>query len=310
MSLFNGQGMKRSNFQKTCKADHFAVTNFSFVHLPRNPSALSRELVTWGHSLFYIVTITADLSGINAKCLRLTEIAGTTLAKEVPEEAGRVAIQLAFHSQPFGFEKANVETSAAKITRDYNRVYPNSERLVDVVASYARPKDRLAARERMRRYMASGNSAASEKMFRNMHVDFTYGRNADISFHKDRWQGGKIRSGRGQSVLNKLSVVRLIKVAVDKIGFAKSAWIAAARDLTANLHDVPLWVKRGKGPGSATVTKMNPMSVSVTLRSDVSYASDVLPDERVNKAIAYREEQMALRIKRILNSRFESDTKD
>lgn len=260
------------------------------------------------------ITVDVDESGLNAKLARLREVirAPSLIAMMKPE--GRLLGKaLVKYTQPFGTDKAAQQRGRHAVDRDFARVYqsPDTDKglnfLAGELSSYARPKDRLHARERFRRYLASGDTTAFERVCRDMHIKTKYGKRADPSVHALRWRGnnGKLRKGPFQIVTVRGSAAKLAREARNKVGFAKSGWCGAMRDLGGD-KDIPAWIKKNNAPGRAEIVSAGEYACKITLINEVNYTGRVLSQSNKRAALREREAAIGSRIDRILKARIQA----
>ena len=122
------------------------------------------------------------------------------------------------------------------------------------------------------------------------------------AFHKSKFVNGKMSSagGRDRSIgrwkfldkwfVPKAALTSYVDSQILKVGWAKAAWAACARELRkvtsgSATRGIPSWVTRHDSPNSDVVdNSRNLTNPSVTLINATKYASDVLPASEVQNA--------------------------
>jgi hypothetical protein len=140
-------------------------------------------------------------------------------------------------------------------------------------------------------------------------------------FHKSKFSKGKMSSagGRDRSIgrwkfiekmfVDKSTLDKYIDSQILKVGWAKSAWAACARELRkvtsgSATRGIPSWVTRHDSPNSDVIdNSRNLTNPSMTLINKTKYASQVLPANEVNNAKAIVISKMINQMKNILKKR-------
>ena len=141
------------------------------------------------------------------------------------------------------------------------------------------------------------------------------------SIHKSKFVNGKMSSagGRDRSIgrwkfiekwfIPKAALDSYVDSQILKVGWAKSAWAACARELRrvtsgSATRGIPSWVTRHDSPNSDVIdNSRNLTNPSVTLTNRTKYASQVLPAGEVNNAKAIVISKMINQMKNILKKR-------
>lgn len=141
------------------------------------------------------------------------------------------------------------------------------------------------------------------------------------SFHKSKFVNGKMSSagGRDRSIgrwkfiekwfVPKEALNDYVDSQILKVGWAKAAWAACARELRkvtsgSATRGIPSWVTRHDSPNSDVVDNSRNLSnPSVTLINATKYASQVLPASEVQNAKNIVIGKMIMQMKNILKKR-------
>lgn len=140
-------------------------------------------------------------------------------------------------------------------------------------------------------------------------------------YHKSRFQNGKMSSAgaRDKSIgrwkfldkwfVPQAAINNYIDSQILKVGWAKSAWAACARELRkvtsgSATRGMPSWVTRHDSPHSDVIDNSRDLSnPRVTLINTTNYISQVLPSSEVNNAKAIVVGKMINQMKSILKKR-------
>jgi hypothetical protein len=106
--------------------------------------------------------------------------------------------------------------------------------------------------------------------------------------------GGR-RSGEGK-------IAAYIRSVGKRVGKAKAGWIAGARLLASKF---PAWITKSGGErlGSVTDRTRERQDPSITLSNHVPYASDILPENKVEQVLATRIRDMEANAKRFVDAK-------
>ena len=258
------------------------------------------------------VRFTAKLKGASdvARLLnRYPEKVGRTLESLVKQEARGLAVELARNTRPFGFSEAAKKRGKKAVAGDIGRVfalpsdaYENMRLLEPAIA------DRFWANIQNRRFSRAEQALkSSTSNWKNLSV----GRLDPKLHHQSRNIHGEVtRRFPAQIVTSPKARETYIAKIQKRVGFAKGAWINAAKAIGGRVRGSEQWVTRHKqSPGTATVkTGIKP---SVTLINSLDYIDQVttatgidlalqLAAGRLRKALATSLMKMAERANRSL----------
>jgi len=125
---------------------------------------------------------------------------------------------------------------------------------------------------------------------------------------KSRQLKGRIRSVQNTRKITKtmeLVATSKLKRAQDRVGFAKSGWCGAMRELGGD-NDIPAWIKRNRAPGYAIIEPVGEYACKITLVNEVNYTGRVLSQSNKRAALREREVMIGARIDRILKARIQA----
>ena len=233
------------------------------------------------------VRLTAKMKGGSdvARLLnRYPEKVGRTLESLVKQEARGLAVELARNTRPFGFSEAAKKRGEKAVAGDINRVfalpsdaYENMRLLEPAVA------DRFWANIQNRRFSRAEQALkASTSNWKNLSV----GR-LDPKLHQASRTGPNTNVTRkqpAQIVTSEKARETYIAKIQKRVGFAKGAWINAAKAIGGRVRGAAQWTTRHKqAPGTATVkTGSKP---SVTLINNLDYIEQVTTYKSVSLAL-------------------------
>ena len=227
------------------------------------------------------VRFTAKMKGGSdvARLLRrYPEKVGRTLESLVKQEARGLAVELARNTRPFGFSDAAKKRGEKAVAKDINGVFAlPSDAFEEIRKSDPAAADRFWANIQNRRFTraetALRNSSSGWK-------DLSVGR-LDQKLHQWGQLGG---AKPKQVVTNSKARDTYIAKIQKRVGFAKGAWINAAKAIGGRVRGAAQWTTRHKqAPGSSTVkTGTKP---SVTLINNLDYIEDVSTYQGINLAL-------------------------
>lgn len=248
-----------------------------------------------------MITVDVDTKGLKKKLELLVAASGKTMQEVLPPEARLLAVELARYTQPFGDGRAKGEGA---IKRDYGRVYPemDSEFVLKQVEKRAGKGQENSTKRRWERYAKAEDQGALREMAHDMKLG-EVARRASPSFHKSRWNRGKLRKGKMQFVSSRASVNTITNKAVKMVGFAKAGWAVCA-SLLGGMRGIPQWVTRHRNsPGRVVDKSKAPNHPSIQIINGINYTSQVLSQTAKSQAIRDREIKLKKRIDQVLKTK-------
>jgi hypothetical protein len=233
--------------------------------------------------------------------LRTFEASGKKAWPGILRQVGRlVAVNFAHSTQPYGATKAALKIGEAAVHRDLlggkkkrGAFIPMSQGLLDNAVFYK-------STENVRLFVTKGGRVYGTDR-QHFKPDMTH---QEMSRHHKSLRDSRGRTGTAggrtrdigrwkfldQYVVNKRNLGSYVKKIKARVGFAKSAWATVARVL-GGTRGIPSWVTRNNGPAQVIDRSSHPTVPSIIMRSNVSYASQVLPPAEVNKALRIQEQK-------------------
>lgn len=217
-----------------------------------------------------------------------------SLGEVTRAQARLFAVELANRTQPFGSGPDAQFTGKQAVRRDIRRVF--------VSASTFESSDKHGLKAWLTKAVEAGNIAEIQTAVKRF-----AGRTPLVSADIVRDHHRSQRNARGRVGRSAIPMFILKRGAVERytaekeklVGFGKSGWSQAARDL-GGTRGIPGWVSRNRGPGSGrdlTQSKNNPR---VELANDVRYCSDILPPREIETAARIQAEKMEKAIEKAL----------
>jgi hypothetical protein len=233
------------------------------------------------------IKFTAKLKGASdvARLLnRYPEKVERTLESLVKQEARGLAVELARNTRPFGFSQKAKKRGEKAVAGDILKVFATPDQAYESAISMDRgPSDRFWANIQNRRF-ARARQALAESPSKWKHLPV--GR-LDPKLHQESRTGPQANVRRrepAQIVTSRKALDAYIAKIQRRVGFAKGAWIKAAKSIGGRVRGAAQWTTRHRNsPGDATVkTGTKP---SVTLISRLDYMEDVLSETGVRLAL-------------------------
>lgn len=236
--------------------------------------------------------ITVDTSGVEDKLRRLSQVTKTSLGEDLKQEGRLLAITLSRFTQPSGFSLKSKRQGENAISRDYLKIYPGVENIIQKVRRASRPGEADKNSLAILRYMEQDEDKAVN-MLTNMKLKSSV--DADPRFHNARWHNGKIERGFSQIVANQKTVQDLISKASLMVGFVKSGWITCAKIIGGNVN-VNNWVSNHNAPGSVKDLTNQEDNPSISITNMVDYTSEVLKESDIKFSLKLRKKALIKRI--------------
>ncbi len=227
------------------------------------------------------VRFTSKMNGtsdVNRLLNRYPEKVGRTLESLVKQEARGLAVELARNTRPFGFSEAAKQRGEKAVAKDIGKVFAlpsdafEKTKLADPVAA-----DRFWANIQNRRFSRAEKTLQSSN---SQWKDLSVGR-LDPALHK--W--GQLGAAKPKQIVTSPKARDAYIAKIQKrVGFAKGAWINAAKAIGGRVRGSVQWVTRHKqSPGNATVkTGTKP---SVTLINSLDYIDQVTTATGIDLAL-------------------------
>ncbi|RYE50553.1 MAG: hypothetical protein EOP21_03560 [Hyphomicrobiales bacterium] len=199
---------------------------------------------------------------------RYPEKVGRTLESLVKQEARGLAVELARNTRPFGFSEAARKRGEKAVAKDIKSVFAlpsdafEKTKLADPAAA-----DRFWANIQNRRFARAQTALRTSD---SSWKDLSVGR-LDPAHHKSsRDARGRVtRRNPAQIVTSAKSLDTYIGRTQKRVGFAKGAWINAAKAIGGRVRGAAQWTTRHKqAPGTATVKTGDKPSVSLINKLD------------------------------------------
>ena len=240
------------------------------------------------------VTYSVDMFRFNDALKKFWAYSTKSIGEITRAQARLFAVELANRTQPFGLDESAQNTGKMAVRRDVLSVFINGAAI--------QSDERHGLKKWLTDAIAAGKIDDARTAMRRL-----TGRTPEVSqdvvpsFHQSQRNGrGRIGSKpRQMLVLNGDSLQGYLASREKLVGFAKSGWAQAARDL-GGTRGIPAWVTRNRGPGGAEDHTDSGSNPNVVLRNDVSYVSDVLPEAEIERAAQVQAAKMEKSIEKAL----------
>jgi hypothetical protein len=215
---------------------------------------------------------------------RYPEKVGRTLESLVKQEARGLAVELARNTRPFGFSQKAKKRGEKAVAKDILKVFATPDQAYESAqAADSTHADRFWAHIQNRRFARARQALAeSPSKWRDLPV----GR-LDPKLHQESRTGpyaNVTRREPAQIVTSRKALDNYIAKIPRRVGFAKGAWIKAAKAIGGRVRGAAQWATRHrKSPGTATVkTGTKP---AVTLINRLDYAEDTMSSRSIDLAL-------------------------
>lgn len=235
------------------------------------------------------IRFTAKLNGAFtvARFLRRhPEKIGRTLESLVKQEARGLAVELARNTKPFGFSQKALARGEGAVAKDITKVFAlPSDAYEDMRKTEPATADTFWAHIANRRFARARKTlATSNSAWKNLSV----GR-LDPKLHKAaRTPKGNVPKHfkPAQIVTSKAALDTYIARVQRRVGFAKGAWINAAKGIGGRVRGAVQWATRHKqAPGNAIVKTGDKPAVTLVNRLDY-----------IDRVTTYRGIELALEV--------------
>lgn len=195
-----------------------------------------------------------SVDGVNASLRRFAQVSKKEITPLVRQSARRVAVNLAFRTQPYGQSSRSEALGKVAVRRDILRVYATPGMLYEMV------EDR-AGKPGVANYFyglcKNGKWPQARKLLQSLGIVVQVRQTVDRSHHRSaRDARGRVPAGTEPRQLvgggkNGDSLERYIDQVQLRVGWSAAGWSAAAMEL-GGTRGIPKWKKKGrKGPGHA-----------------------------------------------------------
>ena len=214
-----------------------------------------------------------------------------------------LCVELARRTQPFGKEDGAKKAGEKAITRDLRGRGGSGSVRAGLFSGHDFTPDMgfewYATGPNVRLFISKdGHAYGTDKSYFKENVSQGEMR----SFHKSKFVNGKMSSAGGRTrdigrwkfiekwFIPKATLDSYVDSQILKVGWAKSAWAACARELRkvtsgSATREIPTWVTRHDSPNSDVIDNSRDLNnPRVTLTNATKYASQVLPQSEVQNA--------------------------
>lgn len=226
-----------------------------------------------------------DVNHVNRSLQRWAAISKKDISKETVHSARRVAVNLAYRTQPFGDSANQQEVGEIAVRRDIYRVFTTPGMLFEQVEQ----KSNGGLAGYFYRICRERRIGPVRKLLASLGINVQIGQTPKRALHTARRdRRGRVRSGQADQLVlggkNGDSLERYVAKIQKRVGWAASGWAAAAMML-GNTRGIVKWKKRGrKGPGTAFRTG-GTKTPTIYLINRAPYISTILPAGEQQKAV-------------------------
>jgi len=219
---------------------------------------------------------------------------------DVLKQQGRlIAVNLAFNTQPYGFDDGARDLGRGAVLRDIGIVFSTISKAYDGL----KEKSEKAARA-FYSAAVTGKIARAQRILQANGVTVPIG-TLKAQVHKDRRnRRGRVKGKKdepSQIVKNSKSIDTYSKKIQGRVGFGKSGWASCAGVL-GGVRGIAHWAKRGKGPGTVDDQSKSINNPHVKLQNNVRYVKLICPDSAVKAAVRIQKEKMEKHIEHVINA--------
>ena len=259
-----------------------------------------------------------DFSGLDNKLRQIQKLTKEVPADLIKQEARLLCVELVKYTQPFGTDAKARQLGETAIKGDLlggqRGDWHGVKRagifyvIPDALASkykieksgrvrlFARKDGKVYGTDSTRLKVNASISELEEFHTSQKNKDGTVGSAGTRTIDNGRWKFIQ------RWVIKQSQFDALLKLLIQKVGFAKGGWATCAKQL-GGLKNIPAWVSKHNTPATVTdnTSAENP---SITISNDVNYTSQVLSASGIKGALRDREVKLTSRLKSILGSKF------
>lgn len=259
--------------------------------------------------------IDIESAGVEAFFRECERATGKPVGKFIRERSGALARYFAEATQPVAGLSSDPNESApdgisikAKqlgqnaVRRDINRVYSSPSATFKVL----RDEHGIKSARAFYAMISNGDFEGARVLLASLGMKAQYldimAWDAGARHRQMRNARGRVNRGVKPSIVSdKKSLADYMKTIIKRVGWAKSAWIAAAKMIQGSkIGRVPTWMKQSGSPGVGTDKTSDPNQPHVTLQNNVKYIGDLVDDRAILRAQTSFEESLAKEIEIIL----------
>lgn len=230
-----------------------------------------------------------DVRDTSRALRRFAEVSGRGIEKETKNSARRLAVNLAFRTQPFGDRQSAKQSGDMAVRRDIYRVFTTPGEMYEEISERAGKN----AAKGFYKIALQGRVGPVRKFLGSLGMSVNVRSTPDKSLHRARRdrRGRVADTGPDQLVLggkNRDALERYVRRVQKRVGWAAAGWAAAAAKI-GSTRGIPKFKKRGsRGAGTARRTggKKRPGYVLI---NTVDYIRMVLPSGEQRKALKREE---------------------
>lgn len=186
-------------------------------------------------------TVSIDTSDFDRMINRLHVAQRKTIPNLTRQSARRVASNLAFQTQPFGFAESGAESVRRNIRSDTSRVFRS-------FATIAHQELNEEQRKQFAFISANRTPAQIRKFLASVGLQYEVRKTAPRNIKKgQRNARGRVPTGTRASIATTPEAIeKLNNEASKRVGLAKHGWAICARRL-GGTRGIPSWITRSKG---------------------------------------------------------------
>jgi hypothetical protein len=250
-----------------------------------------------------------ELRKFSDSLYRLADETNRDFGDVVRQNARLVAVNFAFQTQPFGDGDKARQQGIEAVRRDISNVYRTPEIIFTQIQKQMKNgKGGPAQADRAARAfygaVMKGNSAIAQQILRSLNIfdsGAAIGKFDKGAAHQQRRnRRGRVGSRRASLIVtNPKQLAAYVRKIENRVGFGKSGWAAAARDL-GSTRGIPGWVTRKRGPGGARDQTRSTNNPHVVIHNDVTYIDQILTASQMAEALRIQREKMVKMIEIVI----------
>lgn len=219
---------------------------------------------------------------------------------EVLRQQGRlIAVNLAYNTQPYGFDDKSQALGQKAVMRDIGRVFWSFSKTYE----FLKEKSVKAARA-FYGAAINGNFKRAAKILQASGIDAPIGTIKSEIHQERRDRRGHVRGKKNHPaviVKNSNTLETYGKRIEKRVGFGKAGWATCAKAL-GGTRGIPLWSKRGKAPGSVDDQSHSFNNPHITMKNDVRYISYICTQAAVTNASRMQREKMLKHMEKVVHA--------
>lgn len=239
----------------------------------------------------------ADQVRFDDTLLRFSAVFHKDLADVLVQQARLVGVNLAWNTQPYGFDPGALKKGQAAVLRDVAKVYRSIDTIFALIASKSEPAAKAFFKAAKAGDRVTVARLLSDYGMQNL-KSTPFGPFDGGARHKqNRNRRGRVqRRGPLYIVTDPKALQKFTKEKVANVGTGKSAWASCARQL-GGVRGIPYWATKNRAAGRVENLSTRPDDPRIILHADVDYMGIICPPDMQRDAVEKQRNKMQTSIR-------------